>query len=86
MFKEKIKLRKKERQPAFTGIEPGPLAQESLGYLPEPSASWRMQVKKDRSSHFGDCMHGLPVQGPQSQALAMHRREEKNIRANFQNS
>ena len=38
-FKDKIKLRKKEHKPAFAGIESGPVAQESLGYLPEPSAS-----------------------------------------------
>ena len=36
-----------------------------------------MQVEKDRSGHFGDCMHGLLVQGPQWQPLATHRREEK---------
>ena len=50
IFKEKRVSYKKERALAgFAGIEPGPLAQESLGYLPEPSASWRMQVEKDRS-------------------------------------
>ena len=68
IFKEKCKLRKRECQPAFVGIEPEPLGQESLDYLPEPSTSERMQVEEDRLSHFGYCMHGPPVQGPQWQA------------------
>ena len=39
-----------------------------------------MQVEKDHSSHFRDCMHRLPVhvQAPEWQALATHRREEKH--------
>ena len=74
----KKKLAKKERWPAFAGIETGTMAQESLGYLPEPSASWRMQVEKDRSSNFRDCMHRLPVQAPQWLALETNRQEEKH--------
>ena len=44
-----------------------------------------MQVEKDRSGHFGGCMHGQPVEEPQLQALATHKREEENIWANYQN-
>ena len=77
IFKEK-KLAKKERQPAFAGIKPETLAQESLGYLPEPSASWRMQVGKDRSSHY----RYKHRSGKRSQRTG----EKKNIRAKYQNS
>ena len=34
-------------------LEPGPLAQETSDYPPELSASWWMQLEKDRSNQFG---------------------------------
>ena len=37
-----------------------------------------MQVEKDRSSHFGGRMHGLPVLALLLQALAKHGPEEKH--------
>ena len=66
-------------------IEPGTLAQGSLGYLPEPSASWRMQVEKDRSSHFGGGLHGLQVRALRSQVLTLRTDEKKIIRAKNHN-
>ena len=55
--KSSILKRKKKSEVTKTSpqseLEPGSLAQESSDFPPELSASWRMQLEKDRSCQFG---------------------------------
>ena len=73
VWKRKKKV-KWQRLRSRADLNRRPLAQESSVYSPGLTASWRMQVEKDRWNHFG-ARHRLPIP-----ALRLHYAQTQSFR------